>query len=118
MTKISIFNSHGEKKIVEKYLFIAISFYRNIVRINVVCELGLTKINFNFTIKSHKGLKNHVALKNVTSHGGEGLNREKKCDVLFEWPLKTKFRSFACVSLLRFQSTIPIFQGQLIEIQF
>jgi len=26
----------------QKYLFIAISFYRNIVRENVSCELGLT----------------------------------------------------------------------------
>jgi len=29
----------------QKYLFIAISFYRNIVRENVSCELGLTQKN-------------------------------------------------------------------------
>jgi len=28
----------------QKYLFIAISFYRNIVRENVSCELGLNKV--------------------------------------------------------------------------
>jgi len=30
----------------QKYLFIAISFYRNIVRENVSCELGLTSTFF------------------------------------------------------------------------
>ena len=32
----------------QKYLFIAISFYRNIVRENVSCELGLNE-NFGVT---------------------------------------------------------------------
>jgi len=31
----------------QKYLFIAISFYRNIVRENVSCELGLSMVEFN-----------------------------------------------------------------------
>jgi len=32
----------------QKYLFIAISFYRNIVRENVSCELGLNHLNMKF----------------------------------------------------------------------
>jgi len=60
LTKISIFNSHGEKKIVEKYLFIAISFYRNIVRKNVVCELAFTK---KYKISSLQQKKISVKLK-------------------------------------------------------
>jgi len=46
----------------------------------------LTKINFNFTFKSPKGLKKDGALKNVTSHGGEGLNREKSVTYYLNGP--------------------------------
>ncbi len=45
------FNSHRKKNIGGKmsfYIFIAISFYLNIVRKNIVCELGLRKAFFCF----------------------------------------------------------------------
>jgi len=60
----------------QKYLFIAISFYRNIMCKNIVCELGLNGKTETPDYLEDDELDNVISISLIFSHSKVAIKRE------------------------------------------